>query len=385
MTDNDTAARNSRHRVTLHDVAVDAGLSITTVSRALAGYTDVAEATRVRVHQLAQQLGYRPSLRARNLAMGRQATLRCAVVSLDLSASLLPHSVYGPTLPGILAGAATRGMDVQLAVMGSSDPSAELARFVAEDRADGILLVTAAPLRPDDLAALERAGLPYVLVNRHLAHEPDGFPVNCVTPDWTSGTRDAVRRLHRLGHRRMAAVFSRDSSLTSTALDHEQGWRDAIAECGIEPVDAPIVHAPGPLSETAGQELAHRLITEGLPESGEPITAIVAYNDHVAHGVLRAARELKMSVPEEISVIGFDNSIGQYLWPALCSYDPHLYSTGEQAALLLADLLRGEPPEGGEPRRVMIPLDYVCRDTCAPAPRQTSAPSEPSSDRGAGA
>lgn len=325
------------------------------------------------MRELARQLGYRPSSRARNLAMGRQATLRCAVVSLDLSASGLPQSVYGPTLPGILAGAAAEGMDIQLAVMEKKDPSAELARFLAEDRADGILLLTAAAFRSADVAPLEDAGVPYVLVNRHFSHEQGQVSVNCVTPDWVGGTRDAVRRLHRLGHRRMAAIFAGDASGTSTALDHEQGWREGLAECGIDPGGAPIVRPSGPLSRSAGYEIGRRLLTEGLPGSGERVTAVVAYNDHVAHGVLRAARELAVGVPDELSVIGFDNSIGQYLWPALCSYDPHLYDTGEQAALLLAELMRGDGDDGGpEPesdtRRVMVPLDYICRDTCAPAP-----------------
>ncbi|SDU76895.1 LacI family DNA-binding transcriptional regulator [Jiangella alkaliphila] len=363
-----SAAAPPRRRVTLHDVAAEAGLSITTVSRALAGYSDVAQATRLRVTELARHLGYRPSLRARNLAMGRDATLRCAVVSLDLSASVLPQSVYGAALPGILAGAAAEGMDVQLAVMDRKDPAGELERFVAEDRADGILLLTAARLRPSDLTPLETSGIPYVLVNRHLAHEADAFPVNCVTPDWVGGTRDAVRRLHRLGHRRMAAIFSRDSSATSTALDHEQGWREGIAQSGGDAADVSIVHATGPLSPLSGHDIARRLLTEGLPGSGEPVTAIVAYNDHVAHGVLRAARELSIAVPDQLSVIGFDNSIGQYLWPALCSYDPHLYAAAEQAAQLLAGLLRGDAAGDPEARRVTIPLDYVCRETCAPAP-----------------
>lgn len=369
MTQNDSAAaRDQRRRVTLHDVATAAGLSITTVSRALAGYDDVAEATRLRVAQLAQRLGYRPSLRARHLAMGRQASLRCAVVSLGLPAARFHGSAYGPTLTGILSGAAAQGMDVQLAAMESKDPSAELAGFVAEDRADGLLIVAPAALGARDLEPLERAGTPYVLVNRHLGHEPDAFAVNCVTPDWVAGTRDAVRRLHRLGHRRMAAVFPRGSAPTSTALDHEQGWHDAVAELGLNPADAPIVRAAGPLTDTAGGDLARQLLTHGLPVSGQPPTAILAYNDHVAHSVLDAARELGVPVPERLTVIGFDNSISRFLWPAVCSYDPHFHTTGERAALLLAGLLHGRSA-GDDPARVMIPLDHHCRASCAPAPR----------------
>lgn len=357
-----------RRRATLSDVAAGAGLSITTVSRALAGYSDVAAATRSRVQVLADQMGYRPSSRARMLAMGRDASLRCAVLLLNLSTSGLAHSPYGPTMTGILAGTTAEGMDAKFAVVErKAEPSSALARFVAEDHADGILLLTYMPLHSSDIAPLEESGVPYVLVNQHMDHEQGSFQVNCVTADWLGGTRDAVRRLYRLGHRRVAAVFARETAPNATALDHVLGWREAVAECGLPAEDAPIVHATTALSSDVGHDIGRRLLTSGLPESGERPTAIVAYNDQVAHGVLRAAREMSVSVPEELSVIGFDNSVGRFLWPELCSYDPHLYATGEQAALLLADLLRNGA-DGVQPRRVTLPLDFICRNTCAPAP-----------------
>ena len=362
-----TATGTARRRVTLSDVATAAGLSITQVSRALAGYHDVSETTRARVRSLAQELGYRPSLRAQTLAMGRQAILRCSVVGFDLAASELYHSPYGPLSAGILAGASAERMDVHLASIGRQSPADELARFVAEDRADGVLLVTFAPLRPRDVAPLEDAGVPYVLVNRHFDHVPDAIDVHCVTPTWLDATRDAVDRLHRLGHRRMAAVFVDGTTASSTALDHQQGWREGLATHGIDAVDAPILHTSGGIGEMSGYELGRRMLTDGLPGSGERPTAIVAYNDTHAQGVLRAARELGVDVPGELTVIGFDNSVGQYLWPALCSYDPHFYTVGEQSALLLASLLRGETAAGPR-RRVRVPLDYVCRASCAPAP-----------------
>lgn len=363
-------AGSRARRATLQDVATEAGLSVTTVSRALAGYSDVATHTRVRVQDTAQRLGYRPSLRARNLAMGQAATNRCAVMSFGVSPSGLATSVFGPILSGVLAGAAVEGMDIHLAPIDKRVPTDDLARFVAEDRADGVLLLTSMALRPEDIAPLHAAGIPYVLVNRHFDHVPDAPPVNCVTSDWVEGTRDAVRRLHRLGHRRLAALFPRIPSFTSTALDHEHGWRLGLTECGIDPVDAPILQPASRVGDVAtGYELGMRLLTQGLPETGERPTAIVGYNDHFADGILRAARELSIAVPRQLSVIGFDNSIGQHLWPPLCSYDPHLFAAGEQAALLLASLLHAD--HDGDPQRITLPLDYICRETCAPAPHES--------------
>lgn len=224
------------------------------------------------------------------------------------------------------------------------------------------------PLDPADVEPLNRSGIPYVLVNRHFDHIPEATPANCVTADWVEGTRDAVRRLHRLGHRRMAALFPRSPSLTSTALDHERGWADGLAEFGLTTAEAPILHPVSYVGDEAtGYELGRRLLTQGLPETGERPTAIVGYNDHFAHGVIRAARDLGIAIPGQLSVIGFDNSIGEYLYPKLCSYDPHLYAIGEQSALLLGSLLRGD--HSPRPHRIMLPLDYICRETCAPAPR----------------
>jgi LacI family transcriptional regulator len=357
-----------RRRVTLTEVANAAGLSITQVSRALAGYDDVAESTRARVQLLAQKLGYRPSMRARNLAMGGQSTKRCTVVGVDLPISGLYASPYGPVSIGILAGAAATGMDVQLTMIASKSPAEELSRLAAEDSADGVLVLTFAALEPRDVAPLEAAGIPYVLVNRHFGHSPGAAAVNSVTPDWVQGTRDAVHRLNRLGHRRLAALLARGGTPTSTTLDHEQGWRMGLADYGIDESAAPIVEASLGIGDWGGYEVGRLLLTEGLPTTGERPTAIVAYNDTQAQGVLRAARELGVDVPGELSVLGFDNSIGEYLWPPLCSFDPHFYQVGEQSALVLAALMAGDDGAEGLGLRTMIPLDYVCRATCAPPP-----------------
>lgn len=359
-------------RATISDVATAAQLSITQVSRALAGYSDVAAATRERVRQLAAQMGYRPSQRARSLALGRQATKRCAVVSLGLPAMWLHRSSYGPVLPGVMAGAATEGMDVHLAALDAKSPVDELARFVAEDRADGILLMTFQPLEPAHLTPLEEAGIPYVLVNRHFKHVRGGPAVNWVVPDWAGGSRDIVERMHRLGHRDIAMLLTRRE--TSTIRDHERGWTEAVKANGLDPAHAPLMRdLTGADSEQAGYSMARSLLTEGLPKTGKKPTAVAAINETVAYGVLRAARELEVTVPEQLSVIGFDDAIGRYLWPALCSYDPHFFSMGERAALLLASLLSGEAREKAPPSQIVIPLDYICRSTCAAAPQRRAS------------
>lgn len=356
--------QETRQRVRLSDVARAAGVSKTVASRGLAGYPDVSPATRERVRQVARALGYRASVRARLLSAGKDAPARCAVVSLGLTSAQLGRSFFGPVLAGVMARAAQEGMDVQLVAVGDvGDGVAQaLDRFVAEDRADGLILLTWLPLTPQDVEPLEQAGVPFVLANRHFDTFP-GHAVHCVTLDWEGATRDAVVRLAGLDHRHVAAIFpERDSS---TVRDHERGWQTGVAQCGLVEAGAPILHPRLAGGLPAHEWLCH-LLTAGLPETGQIPTALVCFNDWFALTVLRAAATTGVRIPEQLSVLGFDNVIGAATTPPLCSYDPHLHDLGMASAELLGAALRGEV-DG--PRRVTIPLDFVCRESCGPAPR----------------
>jgi LacI family transcriptional regulator len=354
----------SPRRVKLVDLAVAAGLSQTQVSRALAGYPDVSEPTRERVRLLAKQLGYRPSLRARSLAAGREATLRIAVVTLNLDPQNINESSYAPALPGIMAQASEEGIDVHLvALNGSAPPEVRLAQLAAEDRGDGAILLTFAALQPRHVAPLIDARLPFVLVNRHFGHIADAPPAACVTLDWAGSTADAITRLHTLGHRRIAGLFN--ARPTSTLADHERGWQNGLRRIGLSAENAPIVTYELP-DERAGYERGGALLDAAVPGVPFKPTAIVAFNDGTAFGCLRAARERGVHVPEGLSIVGFDDNIGRYTHPALCSYDPHYFEAGVRAAALLGRILRGE--ERGTPREI-VPYTFHCRATCGPAPR----------------
>jgi LacI family transcriptional regulator len=361
------AGRSSR-RAKLADVAAAARLSITQASRALAGYSDVATATRERVRQIADELGYRPSRRARSLALGPQGTIRCAVVIFGLDPSGFHRSSYSPALPGILARATTERMEVHLAAIDRADPAGSLARFAAEDRADGIILLTFEALQPEYLAPLDDRNLPYVLVNRHFDHLASGPHVPCVTLDWAGVTQNCVTRFVALGHRQFAAIFG--DRQTSTLHDRVRGWQEGLARYGLDARSAPIVEYGDTTFDAgeAGYAIGKRLLLDGLPGAAERPTALLGFNDMCALGILRAARELGISVPEQLSVVGIDNSIAPYTFPPLCSYDPHFYEAGERAASMLAALLRGGPVE--QAPRVVLPFTFVCRGSCGPAPLQ---------------
>jgi LacI family transcriptional regulator len=339
-------------------VAQAAGVSKTVASRALAGYNDVAEATRDRVTMTARDLGYRASTRARALAAGKDAPARCGVAVLGMTSREFGQSFYGPVLTGIAAQAAVEGMDVHLvSVPGRPEDCREmLAHLVAEDRADGFILLTFFPLTPEDIRPLADAAMPFVLANRHLGNHP----AYCVTPDWAGATQRAVERLTALGHRRLGLLLP-DSSV-STVRDHEQGWCAAVAQYPVE--RAPVMHYREP-DGAGGYHLALTTLREGLSAEGAALTALVCFNDYCAHGVLQAARELGVRVPDRLSLVSFDDVIAAYTTPPLCSFDPNLHEVGAAAVTLLRRALNGETPGPG---RLTLPLPLRWRESCAPAP-----------------
>jgi LacI family transcriptional regulator len=386
--------------VRLRDVATAAGVSESVASRALSGYTDVSVATRERVGTVARALGYRASARARSLAAGRSASVRCAVVILGASAAQFGRSLLASQLFfGLLAQATAEQLEVSLhsvpqvgrqsyqsptsdesqdafgrldalAVQGSNGhqlpervapPS--LASLVAEDRADGYLLLSPGEIRPEHLAPLEEAGVPFVLVNRHFEHMGE-HPVHCSTIDFASATRSTVERLYALGHRRLALLLPEGSS--STLCDHIRGWEAGLAATGIHlhAGAAPIVRYVRDGEHRLGAHAAARRLLQDAPPTQRP-TAIACFNDYCASGVLRAAAALGLRVPEDVSVIGFDNLVARDTTPPLCSYECHIHEVAAGAVRLLCQALRGE---ASTPQRLVHTPDFVCRGTCGPAP-----------------
>jgi DNA-binding LacI/PurR family transcriptional regulator len=363
-------------RARLVDVAAQAGVSKSVASRALAGAADIAEATKQRVRDAAESLGYHPSRRARQLGRrngGRPAQAVAGLVSLQVSPEVLGASFLGPVLAGILSGAAEEGLELQHIVERAEDrPVSEvLGKLVAEDRADGLILLTFLPLTPEDVAPLDRARVPYVLVNRHFGQAP----VNCVTFEWEAAARDAAVRLGTDGHARMALLLP-DLENTSV-VGRAKGWLAGVKQLGLDENDAPILRyhgRPGVPEEmlAGGRALTNQLLEKGLPgasgsASGRIPTAIVGFNDWCALGVLRVAAERGVRVPDQLSVIGFDSTrVADGTTPPLCSYSPRFIDLGREAARLLATALHGQLTA---PRRIEIPVDFVCRGSCGPAPK----------------
>jgi DNA-binding LacI/PurR family transcriptional regulator len=309
--------------VVMSDVARLAGVSQQTVSRVLNDSPHVRPATRARVLDAIGKLGYRPNRLARALVTGRSRTL--GVLSFDTT-------LYGPasTLFAIERAAHDAGYLVSIASLRAPD-AASLRRGVErllEQGVEGVLAI--APLESAGRGLLELpADVPVVATE---AAPPGGVPL--VAVDQRAGARLATEHLLALGHRTVHHVAGPDGWFESA--DRVTGWRDALRAAGVA--------APPPLagdwSAGSGYAAARRL--------GDA-TAVFASNDQMALGVLRALHELGRRVPEEISVVGFDDiPEAAYFSPPLTTVRQRFDEIGARALRLLLARIEDGASRTGE-------------------------------------
>lgn len=328
---------------TIQDVARRAGVGVGTVSRVINQSSLVSEATRTRVQQVIDELGYRPSSLARALSLGRSTTLG-VVVPFFTRASVVAR------LQGV-ADVIDRS-DYDLVLYDVHTPEQRDRRFEFIRRADraGVLVMSLAP-SDDAVKALAAASVPVVFLDRRV----DGLPH--VFTDDVEGGRLATRHLIELGHTRIAFVGDRfdDTFGFTSSIDRLDGYRLAMADAGLA--------VPAGYVQMAdhGRDEAHRQTRE-LLSLPEPPSAVVAASDLQAFGVLEAARDAGVDVPGQLSVIGYDDvPMAPYL--GLTTVHQQLYESGSLAASMLIDLLAGTSLEE---ESVEVPTEIVIRRSTAP-------------------
>lgn len=328
-------------RVTSRDVARAAGVSQPTVSRALRDDRRLSASTRARVREVAAELGYVTAAAGRNLST--RATGQVAMVA-DLANPLYPFLV-GP-VHDELAEAGLR-----MVLLTERTDEDVLSRHLLDRSVDGVLLttVTSGSRVPGEL---ERRGVPFVMAHRTL----DGVSADSVTADNQGGGAAVGDLLLRLGHRDVAALVG--PSHASTSRGREQGFRDALALGGVELEPARVVR--GGFGHADGVEGLAALL-----DAGPPPTAVFCVNDFVAVGVLSAALARGIRVPEDLTVIGFDD-MPLSGWPAfaLTTVDVPVGDIARSAARMLIARLRGEAPE--TPRHETQATSLVLRQTHGP-------------------
>lgn len=335
-------------RPTQADVARIAGVSRATVSYVLrnlsGGRIPITEDTRSKVLAAAKQLGYQPNAVAQGLRSGVSKTI-----------GLLIPDVSNPHYLQILNGAESVLTDqgyYLFLVIANLDPEREgrCLRSLFQKRLDGLILTpTFADFFPDEMNALRKGSNPAVFIG---VQEGDW-----VEPDITGATSLAMDHLLSLGHKRIG--FINGVARPLLAERRLTVYRQKLREHGL-PFDESLIHCGG--YHLHDGYIAARV----LLDSPNPPTALLSINDHLAIGALRAIRERGLRVPEDISIIGFDNiEVAAQLYPPLTTVDLHGEEIGRRAAQMLLARLHGQV---NEPMQELIGSELIVRQSSGPAP-----------------
>ncbi len=330
--------------VTIRDVAKRAGVGVGTVSRVLNDNPSVTDATRQKVLSAIEELDFSPNPIARRLSLRK--TLSVAVVVPFFTR---PSTVE--RLRGVEYALADSEYDLILFNVESAAKRDDYFRTVPRrERVDGLLLISLSP-RDGEVDRFTQSGVPTVLVD---AHHPN---LSRVVIDDVVGGRMATQHLIDLGHRRIGFVGDHFEDLFNSyhTRDRYDGHRQALADTGI-PLRLEY-HRQGEHGRQPGREMGWEML--GLPS---PPTAIFAASDTHAIGVMESAGDLGLEVPQDLSVIGYDDiEIAEY--QNLTTIRQPLFASGVEGVALLLDAITLPP---SPPRRVLLPLDLVVRGTTAP-------------------
>lgn len=331
--------------VTVHDVAHAAGVSISTVSRALASPERVAAETRDRVTRIAAELGYRPNHAASGLRMGRTHAVGLLVPDLE-------NPYFATVTKAVQARARAEGYEVFVADSDEdADAEAELIGALAA-RTDGLLV--ASPRSGDAELRAALVGVTAVLASRELVAGKDGSgtpEVPCVSVDDADGVAQVLGHLSALGHRTVGVAAGPSSSWSG-------GRRVAGLIAAAQQRDVELVELGSFQPYFAGGvQAADHALAGG-------VTAVVAFNDLMALGVLDRLRHRGVDVPREMSVVGFDDvRLATLVSPALTTVHAPLARLGRRAVDLLLARLRG-----GTPTSTQLPVELTIRGSTGPVP-----------------
>jgi LacI family transcriptional regulator len=334
---------------TMNDVARLADVSIATVSHVINGTRFVSPERVERVQSAMYELGYTPDATARSLRVGRTDTV--GLVIPDTSNPFFAALARWIEEAGFEAGYTT--------ILANSDerPDREY-RYVStlvSKRVDGLIL---SPSRGDHSTLtrlLQNARMPVVVVDRDAA-----LPnADVVLYDNAGGSYEATRHLIDLGHTCIGCVAG--PADTTSAAERVKGFRAAIAEAGLSLPDHAVVESDFHFS--GGREATARLLA-----TGEPFTAIFAANDLMAAGVIRELSERGTKVPDEVSVIGFDDApLAEMISPSLTTMRQPLHDMAHAAVSLLLSRITGAN-NGAPPTRRILPVSLVVRESTARRP-----------------
>jgi LacI family transcriptional regulator len=328
---------------TIYQVSELAGVSLATVSRVMNNNARVSENTRNKVLAAMEQLGYRPNSIAQSLASNRSN-------SVGILVSELHGPFYGEMLSGIENECRSAGKHVIIAA-GHSEEASEKdgIEFLISRSCDALILHVEA-VSDDYLIKLANGNMPIVLINRFIPQLAD----NCISLDNELGGYLATKQLLQQGHTQLA--YMAGPMWKSDAKDRYHGHLRAMAEHGLS--FNPALLAEGDFQDSSGSACMQQLLAKGLP-----FTALVCANDEMAAGAMEVARTHGLNVPQDLSIVGFDNLIlARYIYPKLTTID---YPIGEMGRMAARWVLKNiYQQQALQLKNVFEPV-LVCRDSAS--------------------
>jgi len=329
----------------MKDVAKSAGVSLSTVSYVLNDSGPVAADRRARVLEAVRALGYLPNESARNLK-------RRSVATVGLVIPDLVNQYFAMIAEGVEQAAAEKDVLVVFCTPeASGDGESWNSRLLRSQRLDGLIYLSGANTPMESLFDLTRVG-PVVLVDEKL----QGFSLPCVVSQNRRGARELTAHLLSLGHQRIAILGGPPELWT--AEQRLSGYREAIAAAGLDPDAVPLFY--GDYQMASGERLAAQALD--CPAEERP-TALICANDQMAIGALSHCRQAGLRVPEDVSVVGFDDlPIASLLTPSLTTVRQPARELGMEAVRLLLGLVDGIELSSPPP----APVTLKIRESTAP-------------------
>ncbi len=337
--------RHKKRKVSLRDIATAAKVSVATASRVLSGNTRVAREIQRSVLEEAKKLGVDPSSRNKTKTL-----------AFLLSNRAMLHAFHSRILSGAEAHCAANGWDILFLSFNYSPhvPWTELHLPKVVQRHDVIRAVILAGTNSVNLLKLlSHKGIPFVVLGNNVVGEAQDLRHHdAVFADDIQGGLDATRYLIGLGHRHIGFVGNMRLPWFARCFE---GYRRAMEEQGLPPLESS--------TDSEDEVESGYLGTKSLLAREDSVTAILAGNDPTAHGVYKALRDRGLRVPDDISVIGCDDTVGMWLSPALTTTREFPEQLGKQMVELVLNRT-GNPEEN--PQSVVVPTQLIKRDSCGP-------------------
>ncbi len=332
---------------TIYEVSEAAGVSLATVSRVMNGNAKVSDRTRQKVLDAMDKLGYKPNAIAQSLASNRTN-------SVGLLVSELHGSFFGNMMSTVEQVLRQAGKHVIITAGHTNEKREKEAIAFLQSRRCDALIVHAEAVSDEYLCQLSEADLPVVVINRKV----EGMEDRCFIVDNENGGFKATDAVARLGHKVIGYIsgprFKKD------AQDRLDGHKRALQQAGLAFADSLLYE--GDYHESSGQAGFKALFAQH-PQ----MTAVVCANDEMASGAMTAAREAGLQIPQQMSVVGFDDVLfSRYLYPSLTTIDNPIRSMGEMAARWVLEHVYKKRSQG-ELRNLFVP-QLIERDSLAPVP-----------------